>query len=363
MSRKVNGRNIERGIYINNGYVYVRLFINGQESKTYVGPLSEPGILDAATEKLHQIKKEIRAGKLGQEIKAVRWTVLKACEYYMDKEGDKLKGAGVKTYVSRIKEFMGHMFLDDVTFQTVQEFREWLEEEKECQSVNINRHHEYVTRLFNILKDWKRRKAITNIKLPEENPGALVKSAQEFSRTRVASFKEYEDLLANATPNVARILTMAMHTLLRCKDLRGLSLSQSVNWPINRIEGRQAKTANHGLTFSLPINPTIKQILESTEGDKVLDFTNFRQEFTIAKAKSGITDLMMTDIRRTGAYRLHKAGVPIAVVSKMLGHTSIEMTMRYLPTLDDDKDNAGETLERIFGKSSVVSIDQIKQAI
>jgi site-specific recombinase XerD len=53
--------------------------------------------------------------------------------------------------------------------------------------------------------------------------------------------------------------------------------------------------------------------------------------FNRAKALSGLTDkdLVVHSLRHTFASRLVKAGVNLAVVQKLLGHSSIVVTMRY----------------------------------
>ena len=54
-----------------------------------------------------------------------------------------------------------------------------------------------------------------------------------------------------------------------------------------------------------------------------------RNAFLLACNRAGIKNLRFHDLRHTFATRLVLAGVDLATVSKLLGHSSITMTMRY----------------------------------
>ncbi len=56
---------------------------------------------------------------------------------------------------------------------------------------------------------------------------------------------------------------------------------------------------------------------------------HIRTAFKNACNRAGIKNLRFHDLRHTFATRLVLAGVDLASVSKLLGHSSIQMTMRY----------------------------------
>ena len=56
---------------------------------------------------------------------------------------------------------------------------------------------------------------------------------------------------------------------------------------------------------------------------------DIRTAFKNACKRAGIKNLRIHDLRHTVATRLVLAGVDLATVSKLLGHSSIQMTMRY----------------------------------
>lgn len=353
---RINGslRIIPKGISVDSddgknatGYVKIRIQSKGHPIVEHIGPAHEDGILDKAILRLNELRDNIRSGKLNQTQKVIRWTVEKACDYYWEHEGKKKPSQDtIHICIKRMKEFFGQKFLDQCTFQDTKDYRDWLGQ-RGLKTLNINRHHTYWTRLFNIIKLWRRTKVIANVQLPEENPGPLVTRPKEVWRKKVLTLQEFDSLILAASDKLRRILVVGINTLLRCKDMDGLLLSKNVNWSQNCLEGLQAKVGNE---FVIPINSQVMAVLTSTpEGqDKPLDFTNFRKEFIAMRNKAGIKDLKMTDIRRTGARWMLKSGIDIATVSRYLGHTSIEMTQRYVGADTTDMRRGALVLETLF---------------
>jgi integrase len=56
---------------------------------------------------------------------------------------------------------------------------------------------------------------------------------------------------------------------------------------------------------------------------------SIRKAFNNACRRAGIKTLTFNTLRHTFATRLVLAGVDLATVSKLLGHSTIQMTMRY----------------------------------
>jgi len=74
---------------------------------------------------------------------------------------------------------------------------------------------------------------------------------------------------------------------------------------------------------------------------------DIRTAFKNACIRAGIKSLRFHDLRHTFATRLVLAGVDLATVSKLLGHSSIQMTMRYTHPTPEALKNAVSRLNKI----------------
>jgi hypothetical protein len=60
-----------------------------------------------------------------------------------------------------------------------------------------------------------------------------------------------------------------------------------------------------------------------------IPLSNVQTLFVRARARAGLTDCRIHDLRHTYASKLIRRGVPILSVSRLLGHQTIDMTLRY----------------------------------
>jgi integrase len=81
---------------------------------------------------------------------------------------------------------------------------------------------------------------------------------------------------------------------------------------------------------------------------------SLNRAFKLALKKAGIMDLRFHDLRHTAGTRLGEKGIPVQVISKILGHSDIRTTMRYVHPEDSLKDaveklTSSERNGHIFG--------------
>ena len=89
-----------------------------------------------------------------------------------------------------------------------------------------------------------------------------------------------------------------------------------------------------------------------SETGSLLNPSNLRnRSFKRIKARSGVReDLRFHDLRHTCATLLLREGVYVKVVSEMLGHASIVVTLNtYSHVLPDTQDSAAEAMEVVLG--------------
>jgi len=80
---------------------------------------------------------------------------------------------------------------------------------------------------------------------------------------------------------------------------------------------------------------------------------DLRTAFYNACRRAGIKNLRFHDLRHTFATRLVLSGIDLATVSKLLGHSSIHMTMRYSHPTPEALKKAVDALNRPKSEKSV----------
>lgn len=166
---------------------------------------------------------------------------------------------------------------------------------------------------------------------------------------------EEEARLLEASPERLRVFIRAMlQTALRLDDLRSLNWA-NVDLSRMRIRVGADQTKGHD-AVEVPITTEMAAILSSqgphidpTRPVFVNTFTGRRwtsvdQLFKRATERAGLSDVTLHTLRHTAASRMVQRGVPIVVVSKILGHASIRTTMRYAHLAPDDIDRGAEAL-------------------
>jgi len=73
---------------------------------------------------------------------------------------------------------------------------------------------------------------------------------------------------------------------------------------------------------------------------------DIRTAFENARRRAGIKNLTFHTLRHTFATRLVLSGIDLATVSKLLGHSSIQMTMRYSHPTPEALKNAVSKLDK-----------------
>ena len=81
-------------------------------------------------------------------------------------------------------------------------------------------------------------------------------------------------------------------------------------------------------------------------------FKDVSRSFNTALKKAGIKDFHFHDLRHTFASWLVMRGASIKEVQELLGHSDIDMTMRYAHLSEDHKKKAMQLLDRLPDESA-----------
>jgi len=281
-----------------------------------------------------------------------RMTVEEAFETYLTLHGPSLKGGIseatrsqyrlLRCQLDQVKKAWGGKFLDTITKYDVRDFL------SRYQSVGtVMKYLGILTTVFKKFEEWNEDGNIlkVRVKLPKHNPATKwrkdMRSHQkkELPRTRVLSPAEWAQFKPHLTDRARNICEIALRRFLRLSDIRQISYL-SIRGDI--IEGLQSKTGERFSIPTLDYQPTR------------YDFTNFKREFKRAQVAAQMDfpsshplHFTVRDLRRTGATWAYKKTKDLVSISKMLGHTKITTTIRYLNIDDTDRASVAQAVDEL----------------
>ncbi len=208
------------------------------------------------------------------------------------------------------------------------------EEVKKC---SVDRNLQVLRRLFN----WCIEQG-----LAVENPVKRVKFFRaDTRRLRYLTKDEFARLLEAAgkvmrSPHLGAAIALAVFTGLRRGNLLGLRW-EWIDWT-NRVV--RVPTTKSGKPLAIPLNATAHDVLRGlweSGGDAPYVFAHekgpnsgeavhdLKKGFHAALADAGIDDFRWHDLRHTFASWLVMRGASVRAVGELLGHHTMQMTMRY----------------------------------
>ena len=240
--------------------------------------------------------------------------------------------------------FFKNKNLSDITQYSVEQYQEM--RRKKVSSATVNRELACLKTLFQKAIEWKKA---------EGNPAKKVRRYKEMERERILTPEEAQRLLDVAAPHLETVLTIALNTGMRRSEILGLRW-KSVIFAKRYIHIENSK---NGKSRNIPMNPIVFNALKGMDKTREFVFYNHKTKgpiksvktaFIAAYKKVGIKNLRFHDLRHTAATRMIESGIDLATVSKILGHSSIQMTMRYAHPTPENMQRAVDKLGEFFDK-------------
>ncbi len=184
-------------------------------------------------------------------------------------------------------------------------------------------------------------------------PKTLITPGDEKKRRRVMSFEEEALLLAQCVEPRAhlRIVIIGLvDSLMRATEFFKLRVGDlaldSRNVTVQQMNTKTLveRSAPMSLRFARELSAWI-EARHLSAPDQLFDFESVKRSWATAKREAGVSDLRIKDLRRTGATRLYRVGMPIGEISRILGHTTIGMTYEYIGVDRDTTGRANELLD------------------
>lgn len=244
--------------------------------------------------------------------------------------------------IKRLKAFFLGKYLHEITPLMVEKFK--IERRKEVGPATTNRALTWLKAMFN--------KAIAWGKFEGVNPVKGVKFFRENNeRLRYLEKEEIIKVLSHCHDHLKPIVVVALNTGMRRGEILGLKW-HDIDFRRDIIYLFRTKNDERR---EIPMNETVKTALikvrKHPESPYVFcdkngrPFYNVRKSFSTALKKAGIVNFHFHDLRHTFASHLVMSGVDLNTVRELLGHKSLDMTLRYAHLSPDHKRRAVDILK------------------
>lgn len=226
-----------------------------------------------------------------------------------------------------LQGFFGPVNLETLTPLWVEDFQH--HRVREVSPATVNRECALLKHMFNMAERWGMYRGT--------NPVRLVKFLPENNvQLRTLSEADEQRLLAASPPYLRELLLFAVNTGLRCGDIFDL-VWEGVDIEQRRLSIIMGKTRRK---LEVPLNDAALDVLEAKQaakhgpyvfynpltGDRFFDL---KAGWKAALRRAGLRGITWHTFRHTFASRLTNSGVDLVTVKELLGHSTINTTMRY----------------------------------
>jgi len=235
--------------------------------------------------------------------------------------------------IARLGAFFGNRHLSQISLLLIEKYR--LERKAKVSESTINRELACLKTILSVAIDWNKLVAsfpLKKIELTKENN----------TRTRVLSPGEETRLMAEATPHLRPMITLALNTGMRLGEILKLR-REHVNFTTRMItipaenskskKSRLVPMKDEVLDLIRGLAPAGGFIFRKRNGEPYKSvITGFKAACQQAKKDPddkkdpGIVGLVFHDLRHTFATRFIEAGGNVVILSKILGHSTISIT-------------------------------------
>jgi len=278
-------------------------------------------------------------------------TVLKLCQRYLEYKKARLRpGSYTNVRISLEKWVIpeiGHIKLDKLRVEHIDKLIENVKEKRGPKRANGILSH------FNLVASWGMKRRFL-----EYNPGKAVDKFKVNSREKVIlTDEEIEKLLAVALPRDRTIISIGLYAGLRRSEIFALDkedldfAKNTIHVRYQLLQGKKEEPKTISSKREVPIIQPLREALEeyaeevsifgclfpSAKGGRLHSEEWSYSTFTDLVKKTGIRECVFNDTRHTFGTKCAVSGVPVEMLAKIMGHSSIQTTYKYYyaPTIQD----------------------------
>lgn len=250
-----------------------------------------------------------------------------------------------KRYFENFFEFFGDIEVTNINLVGLEEFRDWLSQEKQLGNSSINRYFNTYKNFFSKCEDWG---------FINKSPAHKLKSLRERrSQKRLWKDEEIEEILANAQPWAKEAFYVLALTGVRRGELASLTWKM-VNFDFRTIEVHSTKGTGDDRVRYIPMTDELHSFLQAKWDEAKRSFrsqgsspvflnasgrqvtpTHLSRELSRLCKKLGFVGLNLHGLRHTWVTRMVSSKVGLATTMKLAGHTNLKTTQGYLHISDD----------------------------
>jgi integrase len=203
--------------------------------------------------------------------------------------------------------------------------------------------------------------------VPLRNPVSRVKFCEENNeQTRVLTYEEQERYLAVATPMLRDVATLMLETGMRPEEvyrIRGENVQLEQSFLVIPYGKTKAARRRVPLTATArrvlgPCMPSDKAYLFPCETDSSRPVPKVNNAHDRAVRDSKVAPFRLYDLRHTWATRAAMSGIDLVTLAAMLGHSRIQMVLRYAHPTQEHQHLAMEKLETFVSEQRIAHAER-----